>query len=95
MELVHTVHYRRIHFLWIAMRIRGTSALMVLITVWIALGMIVLTNSSVMPYLMGINIGITVIINAGALLLLIREGLHLVRRHSFIVEGSLNYGAND
>ena len=81
--------------LWIAMRIRGTSAIMVLTAVWMALGMIVLTNSNVMPYLMGINIGITVIINAGALLLLIREGMHLVRRHSFIVEGSLNYGAND
>lgn len=61
-------------------RIRGTSAIMVLTAVWMALGMIVLTNSNVLPYLMGINIGITVI-NAGALLLLIREGMHLVRRH--------------
>lgn len=73
--------------LWIAMRIRGTSAIMVLTVVWISLGMIV---PNVMPYLMGINIGITVIINAGALLILIREGMQLVRRHSFIIEGSLN-----
>ncbi|MCM3342842.1 hypothetical protein M3650_30500 [Paenibacillus sp. MER TA 81-3] len=81
--------------LWLAMRIRGSSAVMILVSVWIALGMIGLTNPDIVNKLLQVNLFAAFIVNAGALLLLFNQGKQLLRKHSFFVERSLDYEAND
>ena len=81
--------------LWLAMRIRCTVSSMVTISIWMAVGMILLTRPDMLTHMMDLHIFILILVNAGAVYLLIRQGWKLLRNHTFIAEGSLSYGAND
>jgi len=81
--------------LWLAMRIRCTVSSMVTISIWMAVGMILLTRPDMLTRMMDLHILITILVNAVAVYLLFRQGWKLLRNHTFIAEGSLSYGAND
>ncbi|MBD8501062.1 hypothetical protein [Paenibacillus arenosi] len=81
--------------LWFTMRIRGNAVPMVVVSIWVTLGLIGLTNTEMVERLMDVHIFVSIIVNVGAVLLFVRQAVLILRKQSLFIEGSLDYGTDD